>query len=229
MSRDRTVVRPTAPTYAINEVVYSRISASKGYIEPLKIAKVSFDPFISEYRYSFYKDKSTIELMPITLRSSEVISLCDALDLQISFLQRELTEMEAKLSINCSSEEDPPDTPNPTIVKTKVIPPDPRFGYNEIVYLRETAESVGRLEAYRIDGLRWDSDFGEWVYKFEIRPRPRRNTTVGDRIDLRHVLIIEYPESQLSTLCEVLTLSVTFLRRAVSRAVSRKESFCGGS
>jgi len=230
MSTNRTILNPPIPRFAINEVSYSRISATKGFVEPLKIARIEFSPQSNEYQYQFYRGlpgyRST-EVLDFTLLESEMATLCEALVLQVSVLERELEAMRLQQSSNCSTTEPlvAPDTPQPIRIKTQVIPPKPRFGVNQVVYLKETAEVVGRLEAYRVDGIRWD-DINQWLYVFEIRPRPRRNTTVGDRDDLRRGSVIFYPESQLCLLCEAIPLAVAFLERALTRARLRQQAYC---
>ena len=232
MSGDRTVLRPGIPRFAINEVAFPRVSATKGYIEPLKISDIQFSPADNQYCYQFLKSHSgdkRKEVHPINLPESELVTLCEAFDLQIPVLERELADMEQKLVENCSGTGEldlKPNTPQPTEDKTKITPPNPRYGHNEVVYLRESAEVTGCLEAFRIDNLRWSNDIGEWLYVFLIRPRPRRNMTVGDRDDMRRSSTIFYPESQLCQLCEATQLAVEFLERAVARARLRKQSLC---
>lgn len=231
---DRTILRPPRPRFAIDEVAYSAISSKKGFVEPLTVAKVEFSPAHNQYNYSF-RDKSRFtirggkkeRLMPITLLESELITLCEALDIQISVLQRERDQMQAKLNEHCEGQEiDRTPVQSPIRDNGKVIPPDPLYGYNEVVYLTETAQTVGRLEAYRITNFRWDDDMVEWVYEFVIKPRPRRNTTVGDMDDLRRGTTLEYPESMLCSICQAITLANDFLERAVNRAILRRQAFC---
>lgn len=237
MPGDRTILRPAQPKFGINEIGYARISATKGYIEPLRIAQISFNVSQNQFEYSFHRNSigdvrlttDKPQLMPTTLLESEIIGLCDALDIQIQVLERQLTEITDKFDENCQQQQQIADPPVASTVKSITQPPRPRFGHGQVVYLRETAETTGRLEAFRIDGFTWDNNLGEWMYFFNIRPRPRRNTTVGDRDDLRRGSVITIPESQLGTICEALTLAVDFMDLAVRRAKSRRTSFCGDS
>lgn len=234
MSEDRTVLRPPQPAFAVNEIAYARVSATKGYVEPLRIAGVAFDAAANQYKYTFRLDpigpgKFTTDkprLMPITLHESELINLCEALDIQIGVLERELAKAEQQLATVCNASEIQPETEHPIEIKSTVQPPRPRFGHYEVVYLTESAQTVGRLEAYRIDDLKWDNNLREWLYFFHIRPRPRRSTTVVDREDLRHGSIISYPESQICKVCEALPLVVKSLQIAVQRAKFRRGSLC---
>jgi hypothetical protein len=234
---DRTILKPLRPRFAIGEVVYSAISAKKGFIEPLTVAKVEFLPARNQYNYSFSdKSRFTIRggkkerLMPITLLESELITLCYALDTQISVIQREYDQMSIRLNENCEGQEvDRTAVRKPVRGNGQVVPPNPLYGYNEVVYLTETAQTVGRLEAYKITNFRWDDDVAEWIYEFVIKPRPRRNTTIGDMDDLRRGTVLEYPESMLCTICEAITMARDFLERVINRAVLRKQALCSGT
>jgi hypothetical protein len=236
MANERTVLQPAQPEYSINEIAYVKASASKGFIEPLKIATVKYNPKFKENEYSFWRDthlnqdipRKSHDRLPITLLESELTTLCEAIDIQISVLHRELTEMQVKLLENCPDGGSiQPNPPRPVEDKGKVLPPQSRFGVRQVVYLKETAEVLGRLEAYRIDDVEWDNGIKEWLYKFYTRPRPRRNTTTGDRDDLRRAKTIIYPESQLCTICEALPLAVHFLEIAIQRAEFRRQAYCG--
>ena len=230
---DRTVIRPEAPTHQMNSVVYSRVSAGKGYIEPLRIAEISFDSLYRQYRYSFTRNTSPSSpdkgLLPITLLGTEIVGLCEALDLQINVLTKELTNAQTKLLETCPVTYTQPNTPSPTFYKGQMTVPQPRFGENEVVYLVESAQSVGRLEAYRIDGIRWSTDLLQWMYSFYIRKRPGHPTTVGDRDNMLRDHVMEHPESELCILCEAMPMVVSFLQTALTRAQSRKTALCPGS
>lgn len=238
MSGDRTVIRPTKPRYSINEIVYSKISAKKGFIEPFKVANIEFVPSKSQFEYSFFRDAKlgsnrfkgkSIEFLPITLLEEELLTLCEALDIHIEVISRDLAAMRTKLEENCISSdgEEKPEIATPIRNNNLITPPEPRFGIREVVYLKETAQAVGRLEAMRIDNLKWDKSVNEWLYIFQIRPRPRRNTTVGDREDLRRGSVVAYPESQLCLICEALPVAVNFLEIALQRSQFKRESLCG--
>jgi hypothetical protein len=225
---DRTVLRPIQPIYSINEVVYSRASSLKGYVEPLKIYNMEFDPSRNQYRYYFFRSIDVVDgILPITLLESEVLNVCDALDNQIGVLSREYNDMSAKLDAHCGGElVEAADIVQPTYNKELVSPPRPRFGYNSMIYLRETAEVTGVLESYRVDDIKWDRDNLQWVYYSIIRPRPEKNSTVGDRGDLTHDTVLSFIEVRLCTVCEAISLAVSFLSRALSRAQSRRQSYC---
>ena len=158
---------------------------------------------------------------------SEVLDVCDALDNQISVLEREYSEMSAKLTEHCGGESViPQEIVNPTYNKEKVIPPRPRFGYNSVVYLRETAQTTGNLESYRVDDIKWDKINNQWVYYIIVRPRPERSSTVGDRGDLTHDVVMNFIEFQLCTVCEAISLAVSFLNLALVRARWRRQAYC---
>lgn len=229
---DRTILRPNTPKFGENEVAYARVSATKGYVEPLVIATIEFNVARNQYLYGFKRQISPTspdkDLMPIKLYESEIITMCEALELQISVLKREFDEATAQLAKVCGSADGSPlpDVAKPTEGVAIVTPPRPRFGYNQVVYLIETAQTTGNLEAYRISNFSWNGKLKQWVYTFHIRPRPGRSTTVGDRDDLSRAVNLEFPESVLGEICQVLPLRVQFLTLAFNRAVRRQQTFC---
>jgi len=230
---DRTIVRPVAPAYQINAVVYSRVSAGKGYIEPLRIAEIAYDTLHRQYRYSFTRSTSPSfpmeGLMPITLLDSEIIGLCGAIDLQVAVLTKELANAQEQLTNNCPTSLEQPSQVDLKFVQGQLGVPRPRFGENEVVYLVESAQSVGRLEAYRIDGIRWSTGLLQWLYSFYISKRPGHPTTVGDRDNMLRDHVMEYSESELCMLCEALPMVVSFLQLALTRSQCRQQALCLGS
>jgi hypothetical protein len=237
MSGDRTILRPSQARFAINEVAYIKASAVRGFIEPIVIVGVRYEPALNEYVYTFSREfkKSTdnsfnppmrLTLAPIELRESMVLFLCEALDIQIRVLSKELEDAQKQLADNCVEPQQPQDPPAPVRFKQMTITTVPRFGHNEFVYLRESAEVLGRLEGFRIDGIEWNADLNQWVYVFTITPRPGKHMTVGDRGDMTYNQIIRYPEIDLCKICEALPLVVNFLGRAVARATLRQQSYC---
>jgi hypothetical protein len=234
MSNDRTILRPPAPRFAIRETAYARVSATKGYVEPLVVTDVVFDPGINGYLYTFSRyatpEVNTKEKLRTQLREDELITLCEALDLQITELQRELTDAENKQVSCCPTVETQPSLPAIEKRGQATVVPQPRFGFNQVVYLKDTALSVGRLEAYRIDGMYYNNNINQWVYVFYLKKTPSGgNIMVGDRDNLKRTINLEYPESELLLVCEALPLVVSFLRTALNRAVTKKAIYCPSS
>lgn len=226
---DRTILRPGTPFFAINETAYARVAATKGFIEPLYVIGIEFDPAKNEYLYTFGMDIDHSKPMPIRLYESALLSLCEALDLQIMALERELAEVQEQFKSNCLNAQQQPEVVPPHKWHYLSTPPPPRFGYNEVVYLKETAENVGRLEAFRISNFKWDSDLGQWLYTFHIKRRPERNMTVGDRDNWTRKLDLRYPEEDLCLICEALPIAVNFMQQAVQRAKYRRQTLCPAS
>ena len=227
---DRTKINPGVPRFAITETVYVRVSAIKGYIEPVLIHSINYNPTINQYVYTLKQPfNDPVKFLPAVLTESEIITLCEALDLQISVLKLELSQMQQKQSTNCASFVEPISAG--PIVKDdgRVQPPKPMFSFNEVVYLIESAKAVGRLEAFRVNGLRWENSVSQWVYTFDIQPRPERNTTVGDRDDMRRGFGIYYSEPELCHFCTAVNSAVQFLVRAVNLAEQRRVSLCASS
>lgn len=226
MALNRTVLRKGQPRFAIGEVGYARASVLKGFMEPLKIAGVKFDPARNEWLYSWSRDlrlTNTTLIAPVEVFEDELLTLCEALPIQLDVLERELAEMQSQFAESC-----PGGAVTTTSNTSETDPPAPLFGYNEIVYLRETAEVLGRMEAFRITDYQWSTQTREWTYIMHIRRRPGRNMTVGNRIDMTREFDLVYPENQLCPLCEAIPLALTFLNRAVSQTRSRISSLCPG-
>lgn len=221
---DRTVLKRPQPLFAIGSSAYARASASRGFLESLKIATVDFDPARRTYVYRWEINKGPAAqhaLSPIRLYESELINQCQAVTIQLSVLQRQLAELQAQQKRIC---------PGPPVVTSQRITieingttqaPAPLFGDNEVVYLREMAETVGRLESYRITSLKWRNDLKQWLYGMFIHRRPGRNMTIGDRGDLTKEFALFYPESELCTICEALPLAVSYMTQAVAQAQLR--------
>lgn len=243
MPGDRTVTRPSAPKFSINEIVYLRSAAVRGYIEPLGVSSVRYDPsgcYIYEFNREFGKSilGSTTgnnfrsfkkNVIRIELAEDQVLTLCEALDFQISYLESELEKLEEKRDSYCDEEADKPQKQTPVRHRGLVRPPAPRFGRNDVVYLNESAETTGCLEAYRICAMRWNGTLNEWFYEFEISKRPEKNMVVGDRNEIIRTKNIYKCESELCTFCEVIPLAISFMERSISRARSRRTTHCGDS
>lgn len=236
MRKDRTVERLSKPIYGIGNVAYLRISAMKGFLEPLIIVGVRYDRDQTSYLYKYIyntrlskyieanggkMDGITInekDIAPIEVRENELINICDALSIQISFLERELSRANSDLSKI---------TPPRIAVESAVEGiPKPKFGINEVVYLASTAEIVGRLEPMMIDAVAYDSGSTKWKYTFVFQQRPGENMTVGDRNDLKSEVVVSYYEDEITNLYEALTLSVSYLTQAVNSARAKRVKNC---
>lgn len=224
---DRTVLKKPQPLFAIGKTAYAKASAARGFLESLKIASVAFDPARRTYFYHWEINKGPAAphaLSPIRLYENELLTICQAAAIQLSVLTRQLAELKEQQKKFC---------PGPPVVTQQRITieidgetqaPAPLFGDNEVVYLRETAEVVGRLESYRITSLKWHNEIRQWLYGMFIHRRPGRNMTVGDRGDLTKEFTLSYPESELCTICEALPLAVSYMTQAVAQAQLRVDN-----
>lgn len=250
MARDLTIYRPDAPKYKNGQTVYSRVSAVKGFIEPLYIHDVEYDSAKGQWLYTFRREAQiearaeyrygssngpTPSLRPIDLISaklyeSQIITYCEAINLQVSVLQREYDDAVALLDSRCggttSSHEIPASQRSFTDDKFQTVMPKPMYGVNETVYLLETAQASGRLEPIRISEIKWNSNRNQWSYVFRFEPRPERNMTVGDRGDWKNQYIVIYNENELVPFCVAQSEVVKFLDKALRSAQYRKNSLC---
>lgn len=91
-----------------------------------------------------------------------------------------------------------------------VRPPTPRFGINEVVYLRESALS-GFLEALKVRRVFYDPSINRTKYVFFIRNRRRKIQTLGDAVDLRREYDITLLEEDLVSYEEALLIKKNWL------------------
>jgi hypothetical protein len=237
MSENRTVVRPPAPLFKIKETVYSLVSSKKGYVEPLFIWAVEFDPARRKYLYTFVRTLHVVhpkksDFIPAKLYEDQVCNLCGALQNQMGVLERQFNEAMETLNTKCTA------TGAIDFVQTPIVyedskfmtqPPAPRFGINDVVYLTETAQTTGALEALRINNMVWDNIRRMWTYKFIIRPRPERHMTIGDADAWHNPKVLYLFENELVTFCEAQQLVVSFLDNALTQCKIRLRSYCGAT
>ena len=238
MAKDKTPIATGAPVFGIGETAYVRSSALKGYIEPIVIAKVRFDPSISAFVYRWLKSSllkigfaaqaQEKDLAPFEIREEEILTLCEALPIHISVLEQELEKAESQLP--AVEVDPPPAAPVPVQSNFQILqPPVPRFAFNEVVYLIDTAEATGRLEKMRIEALNFDTIKQEWRYSAVFRRKPGENATVGGRNDLRRDVVIDRLESELATFAEVIPIRIDFLQTALNASNLRLNSCEEGS
>jgi hypothetical protein len=88
------------------------------------------------------------------------------------------------------------------------MPDKPIYSITDIIYLRESAV-LGFIESYRVDGIKYDNETGQWIYQIAIRSRGPSVSTVIDHNDLReHHEILMFREDELVTFCEALELAI---------------------
>lgn len=251
MSKDLSILRPNPPKYKINQTVYSRISATKGYIEPLYVHNVEFDPSNNQWLYSFRRDLNiagniinkynlssndiqfspTVKLLPVRLHESQIITFCEAIGIQINVLQKEYDDA-IKTFDKCQGSSPIEIEKTPRVYedsKFQTSLPKPKFGYNETAYILDTAQVVGRLEPVRISDIQWDDVRKQWVYIIKYEPRPERSMTIGDNDNWSRPYVVGYSEDELIRFCEAQNEVVKFLSNALSIAKRRRTSLCGES
>ena len=212
---DTTVVNPGTPKYDVNDTVYIKASAQKGFIEPLVVESIAFDNRSRNFRYSFIYAGVKY---PITLLECELITLCEAYTLKIAILTEKLEKAQVRFAKNCGS-----GLPQRQRSQLPIVT-QPLFGVNEIVYLTDSALNQGELDAMRVDSVRLVD--GGWIYKFNFIPRPEANSTVGDMYNLKSRASPEYSESELCSYCEAENYAVQYLIQALAQATAAKEELC---
>lgn len=251
MPKDKTLKTDVgAPKFGLNEVVYAQISATKGFIEPLTVARIAFNRARNLYEYRFRQGRVSAnlafvdgvpqeipvrpsrneELIPVRLLEDKIITFCTAIGLVETFLEKELAAAEEQQQILCGTNVEDPFEPDPAPAQDARFvtrPNAPKFSINEVVYLEETAKGVGRLEKMRIDDFRWDEKVGKWRYIAYFNQKPGENATVSDRVDLRHSVTVEKLEGELITLCEAVRFRVLFLGRTLNKVANKRVARCG--
>jgi len=235
---DRSVLRPGKPSFGVGEVVYLLPSARKGFIEAVLVAGVRFEPSLSAYVYSaerqFRKSfgrfvaRKDAAIGPVEVREENLATLCEALPIRLAVSARELADLRSRFDSLCGGTDagHPVEPGRATRSGSSDFLPAPRFGFNEVAYLRETAETTGRLEGLRLDQSSWDVGAGQWSYQVVFKPRPERPLPVGDRGTMQHDKVVAYRESELCSICEALGLAVSFMERSVSNDEARLTSLC---
>jgi len=217
-------------------------------MEPLYICDAQYDYTKREWMYSFalnaiieqramYKNSvvdtvppPVIKKLPTKLYQSQLMTFCDAIEIQISFLTNEYNAAVKLLNDRCTGYVAPAATQKTyEDSKFRTTLPKSRYGINETVYLNETAVSTGRLEAVRVSDIKWDNARKMWMYVINYEPRPEHNMTIGDKDDWRRTYSVAYTEDELLKFCEAQQVVVNFLQTALNNAVCRRTSVCGAT
>lgn len=100
---------------------------------------------------------------------------------------------------------------------TRIIkPPEPKFGINEVVYLRESAIN-GYLEPVKVYRLRYDPEIDMTIYTFIFKRGAAMTQIAGDAINLKSSHIIELSEDNLLNLVDALLLKKSFLENELAK------------
>jgi hypothetical protein len=114
-------------------------------------------------------------------------------------------------------------TTNSTVIDI----PKPRFGINEIVYIRESALN-GYLEPQKVALAYFDPDIGKYWYSFKFKKSIPATQTVGDIIDLKTRNQIQILEDDLCGLEEALVTKRNFLTSELNKTLNQLQDVSGG-
>ena len=111
MAEDNTIIRPPAPKFGINEIVYFRESAMLGFLETAKVTLVHYDPSVARNVYTFVyrrtKQNNQIAGDAIDLRSGDkqihmvednLVTYKEALQIKANYLERELIKTQQQIA-----------------------------------------------------------------------------------------------------------------------------------
>ncbi len=105
---------------------------------------------------------------------------------------------------------------------------NPKFEVGATVYMVESAK-LGSLESYTISESRQGLD-KSWVYNIAIAAKtPSINSTVGDRITLKHSINFSLVESDLTDFCTAVGLAKGYLETQLERITRIESTYCGGT
>jgi len=165
-----------------------------------------------------------IQLIIDKLMEDQILNLHDALDIQINVLTNELALMKEKLILICDGTSQDLSERKVINLGNRTMPPPPRFKRNEVVYLIETSQITGRLEALKINEvIEWNQEIKQWVYSFKIYPRREKNVTVGDRNEILRPYVLEKSENNLCKACEAIPIAISFLEKSINKAKIKRE------
>jgi len=87
------------------------------------------------------------------------------------------------------------------------MPNAPRWSVDEVTYLRESA-LIGFIEGYKITNIKWDPQYGRWLYEAAIKHRGTEPSTVIDMHNLRTTETITLAENNLVSQSEAVDLAI---------------------
>lgn len=114
-------------------------------------------------------------------------------------------------------------TTNSTVIDV----PKPRFGINQVVYIRESALN-GYLEPQRITLAFFDPDIGKYWYSFKFKKSTPQTQTVGDINDLKTNGQIQILEDDVCDLPEALIIKRNFLLLELKKTNDQMAGSAGG-
>lgn len=107
----------SAPTYEIDDVVYLRESAMAGFIESYRVTAIEFEPKTNQWLYKMAirhsgPETSTVvdsyalhRFETLRFRESELVTLCEALDMAIIKTEERLAYLQGIKSSRCGGTE----------------------------------------------------------------------------------------------------------------------------
>jgi hypothetical protein len=98
---------------------------------------------------------------------------------------------------------------------------NPTYKVNDVIYLRDSA-MIGRLEAYRVDRVKYDIKYG-WLYCAVIHMGGPETDTVIDHYNLKHVSSLWFRESDLIPVCDAATMAIDTLRHRLNSLNARRD------
>ncbi len=206
---------PTTPLYRRGESVYLRSSAEIGKLDSFKITSIRqvqsgrwiYEISISKKppHHALIGDSydSRINERSIFYAESELITICEALDIVVNNFQRQITTLENQIDSKCS---DYGGEPIPGV-------DEPRWAIDDIVYYDASAR-LGFLEKTKITD----------IYEVGIQPGSKR-TRYRYKVRTKNPRIT-FREDELISYCEAAAKALISLQADHDAAVAKQSTLC---
>lgn len=208
---------PTTPLYRRGESVYLRSSAEIGKLEAFKITSIKQ---IQDGRWIYeisiskkpphhaligdsYDSRINENERTIFYAESELVTVCEALDIIVNRFQRQITTLENQIDSKCS------DYAGEPVAGVD----EPRWAIDDIVYYDASAR-LGFLEKTRITS----------IYEVGIQPGSKR-TRYRYKVRTRNPRI-SFREDELISYCEAAAKALISMQADYDAAVAKQSTLC---
>lgn len=207
----------TKPEYNVGDIVYLESSAAIGRLDAFKISGIEqAQQGRWLYRVDVYKKPPHQQLIgdsydgrikegSIFYTAEEFITHCEALDLMVTQLERQIQHVESQMAVIC---DEPTPTPNPG---------DSKFSIGDRVFIDASAR-IGFFEPVTIikvlvKPIQPGSLKYRYAYKlsFQGTPKPK----------------LEFRESELTTFCDAGEKILTTLNQQLTDVIATRQQVCG--
>jgi len=206
---------PSAPLYRRGDTVYLLESAIVGKLDAFKITSIK-QVVDGRWVYEISIGKkppsqgligdtydARISELAIAYLESELVGVCEALNIIVVRLQRQVTNIESKIA-GCCPDDDPPTAPGAS-----------RWGIGSLVYFDASAR-LGFFQCARVTQIR----------EIGVQPGSRQTRYVYST-DLRNAWDnLVFREDELISFCESATKVLSSVQRDLTNAQAKQGDLC---